>query len=301
MTKTDISNYALSLIGESRNQLTDFDTDTTSIARQCRLHYQQTLEELVRVHSWNCCKGRKVLDLFPSSITFSDAGESGVNGEWEYVSTDSNGYKSYTYGAFTAEFDSGNGWWSIVDGGSTEYYRNTDSNSLTPPEDGWTVVGSGTSPAPIGVYAYPYKTWSYRFSLPVDCVRPLHLMQDSSTTQFFRPQSEWLVEGRTILCNSKSPVLIYDSAPLPENMDSLFINAFYMLLASKIVIPINGDAQTSMMLRNQFEQSILPEARRVNSFEGHTPAVVDSEWLDATYYGDSFCPPFSQSSYGSIG
>lgn len=61
LTKTTLCNMALSKLGSSRVQLSDFDSDTGEIKSQCALHYEPTLHELVRMHKWNCCKGRAKL------------------------------------------------------------------------------------------------------------------------------------------------------------------------------------------------------------------------------------------------
>lgn len=58
LTKTTLCNMALSKLGSSRVQLSDFDNDTGEIKSQCALHYEPTLHELVRMHKWNCCKAR---------------------------------------------------------------------------------------------------------------------------------------------------------------------------------------------------------------------------------------------------
>ena len=204
-TKTHICNFALSLIGDTRSQLTDVDTDTTSIARQCLLHYEQTLHELVRMHTWNCAKGRAVLST-------SDASE-------------------------------------------------------------------------------PAMGWSKQATLPENCIRANFLSPDSSTSQFYRPEVDWVVEGRTLYCNHSAAFLLYEKEPTVAHMDALFIRAFYTFLGSKLAKPLMGDDALGLSLLNQFESDILPEARRVNGFEGSEPAVVDSEWLDATT---------GSSSYGSL-
>lgn len=217
LTKTQICNMALSKIGDTRAQLTDVDTENTSISRQCLLHYEQTLHELVRMHSWNCTKARV----------------------------------------------------KLVDSGST-----------------------------------PLFGWSYEFDFPADCLRPLALTNTDATDRFLKPQVEWNVEGRTVLCNHADVWLIYIKEPAPADMDSLFAQAFYTFLASKLAKPIAGDAQLGMAIYNDFLNVVMPEARRVNSFEGYDAPVVDSTWLEATItspsaLGSSY-PPFAQSDYGSF-
>jgi hypothetical protein len=217
LTKTQICNMALSKIGDTRAQLIDVDTDDNSISRQCLLHYEQTLHELVRMHTWNCTKERA----------------------------------------------------KLVDTGNT-----------------------------------PLFGWTYEFSLPSDCLRPLYLTPTDDSNRFLKPQIEWNVEERTIVSNHEEVWLLYIKEPAPADMDALFANAFYTLLATKLAKPIVGDSQLGMTIYNEFLSVVMPEARRVNSFEGYDAPVVDSTWLEATItspsnLGSSW-PPFSQSDYGSF-
>jgi hypothetical protein len=60
LSKLQIINQALSLIGSERVQLTTI-TDTGSIAEQALLHYVPAVQELTRMHAWNCCLHRVAL------------------------------------------------------------------------------------------------------------------------------------------------------------------------------------------------------------------------------------------------
>ncbi len=57
LTKLNIINQALSLIGSERVQLSAIN-DTGSIAEQALLHYDPAAQELTRMHAWNCCLHR---------------------------------------------------------------------------------------------------------------------------------------------------------------------------------------------------------------------------------------------------
>lgn len=50
LSKTDICNGALSLIGQS--PITDLDTDTSEEADQCRIWYERTRNKLLEFHPW---------------------------------------------------------------------------------------------------------------------------------------------------------------------------------------------------------------------------------------------------------
>ena len=217
LTQLDLCNMALSKIGNEGNQITNFTTDTGKVARQCRLHYEPTLNELVRMHSWNCTKARDELVLTGDTPDFG---------------------------------------------------------------------------------------WTYEYDLPASCLRPLQLAIDTSTQRALRYNAEWVVEGKTILTNEPTAWLSYIAQPAAADMDSLFAQAFYTLLASKLAIPVTGDIPTQQAILNEFYSVVMPEARRVNAFEGYESPVVDSDWLEATFISPSSLgsswPPFGSSSYGTL-
>ena len=175
--------------------MADVDTDNTAISRQFLLHYDQTLEETVRLHTWNCTKKR-------DELTTSDYTEHG---------------------------------------------------------------------------------WEKQATIPADCVRLIALTNTDSFYRWLVPNVEWTVEGSLILSNDSDNYLLYQAVPTVANMDALFAKAFYYMLAIKVAVPISGDRQIRQELMLELERVILPEARRVNGFEGYESNVIDSEWLEATY------------------
>jgi hypothetical protein len=134
----------------------------------------------------------------------------------------------------------------------------------------------------------PTFGFSYQYSLPVDCARPLELHSTSDTSRLIRYNVEWLVEGRNILSNIEDAWLLYVSnmADL-TNADSLFIKVLYMTLAAKLAYPLTENRVLTNDLIQELESVVLPDARRVNSFEGRENPIIDSEWIEATYAGYS--------------
>jgi len=198
-TKTDICNLAISLLGDERLQLADVDADGTKAADQCLLHYDITLEELVRIHTWNCSKKR-------DELTTSDYAEHG---------------------------------------------------------------------------------WDKEATLPSDCVRPLELTDDDTHYKNLIYRIDWAIEGRKVLSNYEKNYLLYQAIPAIADMDSLFLRSFYTLLASKTAVALKADGwKIRKALIEEYEFVILPEARRVNGFEGDERQIIDSEWLDATLSGN---------------
>lgn len=59
LNETSICKQALGRIGAS--QIDDVETDTSPPAIQCRLHYEQTRDSLLRSYSWRFASGRETL------------------------------------------------------------------------------------------------------------------------------------------------------------------------------------------------------------------------------------------------
>lgn len=149
----------------------------------------------------------------------------------------------------------------------------------------------------------PVFGWDYSYSLPADCVRPLGLYGTSSSERYIREKIEWVVEGRNVLSNTDGVWLSYIKYITdPNQMDELFVRALYTQLSIKLAYPLTEDRQLVRMLEDEMTVVILPEARRVNSFEGHEMPVIDSEWLEATTHGNTtgMQSGFAQTSYGTL-
>jgi len=175
-------------------QLTDVDTDGDKVARQCLLHYDITLEEITRLHTWNCSKKR-------DELTVTD---------------------------------------------------------------------------------YTEHHWDSQADIPTDSIRVIGITNNNTFYRMLRFNTDWAIEGSLILSNSSEMFALYQKIPDIADMDALFLRAFYTALAIKIAIPLTGDRKIRQELMAEFEQIIMPEARRVNGFEGYEHPVVDSEWLEAT-------------------
>jgi len=290
-TKTEICNFALSLIGNERNQLSDFTTDTGKIKDQCDLHYDQTLEELCRMHTWNCCKKRDQLVETVTLITDSN------DVEYTYNATE-NGKAQFSNAADDKRirYNSTTSAWEYGTYSSPTFTKVDDVSSTAdiPPTTGWdTGITSLTLTYDFG--------WEKEYILPSDCLRPVFLTNTTESQRFLQPMIDWAVEVDRILANYSPVYLLYIKTPLPAEMDTLFLKAFYHLLASKLAIPIAGDEDMSGRILDKFNNFVIPEARRINAFEGKKSPTVDSEWLESTYtspsnLGSSW-PPFGSSTW----
>lgn len=310
LSKVVLTNLALSKIGSDRLQITNFDTDATLAGTQARLHYDQTLEELARMHSWNCCKKRTQVGAFeinltPSATTLTNGG---FSGNLTATSTDSNGRPVYTTGIsgengyINLAFNDTAGKWSIT------YGANGNNNVANAYGDGATYTGHNPWTQYAGVYTLvivkPKFEYDYSYRIPADAERSFYVTDSSAVYNYIKPRVDWHREGNSILTNESKLFLCYDAIPEPTDMDSLFAKTFYTMLAMKLSVPITGDRDLEVSLLEEINSVVLPEARRVNGFERQDPPTLDSEWLEATVISPSSLsnswPPFSQTSYGSF-
>tara|TARA_X000001382_G_scaffold22695_1_gene13805 strand:+ start:15187 stop:16173 length:987 start_codon:yes stop_codon:yes gene_type:complete len=325
-TKVDICNLALSKIGNERNQLTnpDFTSNSGVIFDQCNLQYTQTLHQLVRLHSWGCCKARKQLSnpiltvtegdniidltLSPTDDVTTVNSERRVN---RYTATDRtlsyDGTKFvYPLTVFFARNDD-----DICQDAelnldsSSEVFSSAATTSIEPPKTTYTGPTSVLEFSSITVSEKkPIFEYDHIYQIPSDCVRALYLTNEKDSYNFLKPKVDWIREGNTILTNHEKIYLCYEAEPLPENMDSLFREAFTTLLAHNLTMSVTGDKELSILLLEKFNTVIMPEARRINGFEESKMPTIDSEWLESAYISDASYnnsnPPFSSSSYGTF-
>ena len=147
--------------------------------------------------------------------------------------------------------------------------------------------------------AYAEHGWDYYSAIPTDTLRVLALVDTDTSWRYLAPRIEWVVENGNILCNHEDPYLLYMKAPDVVDMDSLFVQALYTLLASKLAIPLGGDGgkERKRELYEEFLNVIMPEARRVDGFESNEIETIDSEWLAAIVTNQSTIgqswPPFA--------
>lgn len=316
LSKVVLTNLALSKIGSDRLQITNFDTDTTIAGTQARLHYDQTLEELARMHSWNCCKKRTQVGAFKINITTGSnlQSDGAFNGDLTASSTDSNGFPVYTSTETTATAEgyakveravtgAGAKVWQVSLGlGSSTTTVTLENTNYNPNGDynGGSSVGFGVTITVVK----PEFEYDYSYRIPTDAERSFYVTDSSAAYNYIKPRVDWHREGNSILTNESKLFLCYDAIPEPTDMDSLFAKTFYTMLAMKLSVPITGDRDLEVSLLEEINSVVLPEARRVNGFERQDPPTLDSEWLEATVISPSSLsnswPPFSQTSYGSF-
>ena len=264
------------------------------------------------MHTWNCCKKRTQLGAFEINIAIGSTitAQGGFSGDLSATGTDSNGRPTYTTGTSATNgyvnlvYDDTNSRWSLTLGygggnqapitlSSTTYNPNGDYNSGSSAATGATIT-----------VVKPDFEYDYSFRIPSDAQRSVYLTDTSSSYRYAKPNFAWKREGNSILTDFTPIYMCYEAIPDTTDFDPLFGNAFTSYLAYKLAMPITGDKDLAVLLLQDFQQIVLPEARRINGFERNETPTLDSEWLEATYTSASSSvtsyPPFELSSYGTF-
>ena len=310
-SKTIATNLALSKLGQDRLQISDFDSDNTIAGVQARLHYDPALEELTRMHTWSCCKKRTQIGpykvqivnglTFGSTTVILEATGTSASGRPIFDSVAPNTViASDTDGYIKLEFDEDNGGrWKLTRRQST-----TRTHFVTSTEYSPTLTFESGGDIGTVTIVKPEFEYDYQFRIPSDAQRSVYTTDQSSSYRYAKSNFAWKREGNAILTDFSPLYICYEAIPATTDFDPLFGNAFTSYLAYKLAMPVTGDKELSLLLQKEFQEIVLPEARRINGFERNESPTIDSEWLEATYTSASSSitsyPPFSLSSYGTF-
>lgn len=118
----------------------------------------------------------------------------------------------------------------------------------------------------------PAFEFDYEFDLPNDCLRVIGLED---------PTIDYVVEGRTILCNDSEINLRYLYLNTDESSwDALFVSAFSWRLATELSLGLVQSAATTQAMIEGYKQA-LASARAVDGQESIIRNLVADEWLNA--------------------
>lgn len=118
----------------------------------------------------------------------------------------------------------------------------------------------------------PLFEWSFQYTLPPDCIRPLRIGDTDSVP--------WTVEARNLLTNEEAVSLLFIRREEdPVQWDPLFIDSFTTRLASKLAISIAHDIQFGTGLLELYK-ALLLDAAGVESQQGtpnelRVPDLID--------------------------
>jgi hypothetical protein len=111
----------------------------------------------------------------------------------------------------------------------------------------------------------PAFGWSYQYPIPSDCVQ---ILDANSLDPDQMAPEQFQIEGGLILSNSETMQVRYISRnDDPATYPADFVNALSYLLASKLAVPITGNAQMGATLKAEYDMIEKPRAIRQNSNE----------------------------------
>jgi len=265
MTKTDIANLALSLIGGST--ITTID-DPTAQARACKKWFDTARDEALASHPWNFAIKR--LSLKPAwqhdidTIT-NASGVCRVGHDDHGLQTGDRVQVRGVQGVPGA-----NGMWEIsrVDDDRFDLIGSTFTGSYIPSTGEWVKL--------------PPFSWDYFFPLPSDCLRVCNINGLEGGEEDSTP---YAVESGNILANEERLNLLYVTRVAePTTWPADFCNAFALLLASYIAQELMGPTGRALELRQQYESMIMPKVkgRDARQGKGHRlPLSHDSDVVRA--------------------
>lgn len=259
MTKTEICNLALSLLGA--NTATDIDTDNTPQAQAIRRWFAPVRDEALASHPWNFASTRARLtltwvDLVGVALTDNGSG---------LIRVDHTGHGYQTGNRITMKDVQG------VPANGTWYVTRIDNDTFDLQDS----VFSGTHTSGTGSFIkVPLFGWSFQHTLPDDCMRVVRVNGYEGNEEDSEP---FTIEEDKLLTEAEIIELryVYQHTTVADWTQD-FINAFAMLLASYVaaeIVESNGKAE---MLRKQFEALIAPQKRRNDARSGKQRVLQSS-------------------------
>jgi hypothetical protein len=118
----------------------------------------------------------------------------------------------------------------------------------------------------------PVSGWTYGYNLPADCLRVIELNGDN--------ELQWAIEDRVLVTNEPAAKIYYIAKLDPADWDALFLDAFTMLLASKLALAIAHDAAYSAAILKLYSVRLL-DAKAVDAQEnGLEDALEATDLID---------------------
>jgi len=131
----------------------------------------------------------------------------------------------------------------------------------------------------------PAFKWQFKYQLPNDCVRIVNVYNDKEA---YDDRTEWVIEGRTILCNYETVYLCYVSLVEDVNtLDAFLTQAVIQNLAIKLSVPMQLDQVMQNNLISEYNNVILPQARSVDTLENKYWEMEESDFLLSRFHQDT--------------
>ena len=128
----------------------------------------------------------------------------------------------------------------------------------------------------------PAFKWKYQYQLPGDCIRVINVYDE---TEAYDDRTEYVVEGRNILCDYDKVYLSY--VHLPEDVNTLdagVTKCVVQNLAIKLSVPMQLDQVMQNSLISEYNRVVLPEARSVDTLENKYWDMEESDFILSRYH-----------------
>ena len=127
----------------------------------------------------------------------------------------------------------------------------------------------------------PAFKFKYKYQLPGDCIRVINVYDEKDA---YDDRTQWVVEGRTILCDYENVYLLYVSNPQDvATLDPFLTKAIIQNLAIKLSVPMQLDQTMQNALIQEYEQVVLPAARSVDTLENKYWDMEESDFILSRY------------------
>lgn len=250
MTQLELCNYALSKLGEP--PISSY-ADTRPSAAVVRIHYQPTLDNLVRKYRWNFA--RKSATLKPTWVEMDDLVDSGAA---DLIQVEGNNHGLQT-GDRVVLKDTG------ADG--TYIITRIDAHNFTCDDSKFTAALT------VGSYhVAPIHTYGYRIAIPDECAA-LRTVDGYEAKQLPR---KYVREGNYIFCDEEQIDVVYTRRQVggtdEEGFDDTFNEVFATLLAANIAMGVTGAIARRNAMLEVYNQEIT-DALMSNVFERRDPDI----------------------------
>ena len=127
----------------------------------------------------------------------------------------------------------------------------------------------------------PAFKFKYKYQLPGDCIRVMNVYDKADA---YDDRTQWVVEGRTILCDYETVYLCYVSKPDDvSQLDAFLTRAVIQNLAIKLAVPMQLDQTMQNNLIDEYENVVLPAARSVDTLENKYWEMEESDFILSRY------------------
>ena len=255
MTKIQIVNKSLRVIGQGRLTLAQLTADSPETARIVNDVYDSIRDEVLEVHPWNFSQKRANLTQLGGEVTdWTD------NGSDVWYATLTTAPASVTFNGIVGTEVA-----SVVlcVAAYNWYFDSTNSllyvYSTSDPDTAFDKV----------IAVIPEFEYQNAFELPTDCLRVVRMENDDAI---------FIVEGTRLLTNETEAKVLYIAQITTESLfKPSFIMAFAQRLAAEIAIPVTNSAKIAESALSTYLIK-LREAKSMDGQKGTAKEIDEYKW-----------------------